>query len=63
MISRVYATILYTLQILLGHVSAMVKHLPFCHSDTLVNDRNTRKSCENCLKLTRKTPVFWLFYC
>ena len=56
MISRVYATILYTLQILLGHVSAMVKHLPFCHSDTLVNDRNTRKSCEICLKLTRKTP-------
>ena len=56
MISRVYATILYTLQILLGHVSAMVKHLPFCHSDTSVNDRNTRKSCEICLKLTRKTP-------
>ena len=56
MISKVYATILYTLQILLGHVSAMVKHLPFCHIDTSVNNRNTRKSFEICLKLTRKTP-------
>ena len=56
MISRVYASILYTLQILLGHVRAMVKHLPFCHSDTSVNDRNTRKRCDICLKLTRKTP-------
>ena len=56
MISRVYATILYTLQILLGHVSAMVKHLSFCNSNVSVNDRNTRKSCEICLKLTRKTP-------
>ena len=56
MISSVYAAILYTLQILPGHVNAMVKHLPFCQSDTSVKDRNTRKSCEICLKLTRKTP-------